>query len=243
MKEGEAAEFDPALRVVLLARGEYGRCSLRLEWQGDLEDIFNKIGHMPLPPYLEREDDAGDRERYQTTYAAAEKSGSVAAPTAGLHFTHTVREALTARGFRWAEVTLYVGYGTFSPVRAEDIREHTMHAEHVEVGEAAAQAIREARAAGLPVIAVGTTSARSLEGMHQALGKVAAFAGDTSIYITPGYEFQVVDALITNFHLPESSLLIMVSALAGPEKIRAAYAAALDWEFRFFSYGDAMLIV
>lgn len=243
MKEGEAAEFDAALRVVLLTRGEYGRCTLRLEWQGNLENILNEIGHMPLPPYLEREDDAGDRERYQTTYADAHKAGSVAAPTAGLHFTPKVREALTARGFRWAEVTLYVGYGTFSPVRAADIREHAMHAEHVEVPEATASAIREAKAAGLPVVCVGTTSARSLEGMHQALGKVAAFAGDTEIYITPGYEFQVVDALITNFHLPESSLLIMVSALAGREKIRAAYAAALAREFRFFSYGDAMLIV
>ena len=243
MKEGEAAEFDAPLRVVLLKRGEYGRCRLRLEWQGDIADILNEIGHMPLPPYLEREDDAGDRERYQTTYAAAAKAGSVAAPTAGLHFTPEVRAELQAKGFDWAEVTLYVGYGTFSPVRAEDIREHEMHAEHVEVPEATASAIREAKAQGRAVICVGTTSARSLEGMHRACGDVRAFAGDTKIYITPGYEFQVVDALITNFHLPESSLLIMVSALAGRERIMAAYKAALAREFRFFSYGDAMLIV
>ena len=243
MKEGEAAEFDAPLRVVLLTRGEYGRCRLRLEWQGDLAGILNEIGHMPLPPYLEREDDAGDRERYQTTYAADDKAGSVAAPTAGLHFTHQVRTELQAKGFDWAEVTLYVGYGTFSPVRAEDIREHEMHAEHVEVPEATACAIREAKAQGRAVVCVGTTSARSLEGMHQACGAVQAFAGDTAIYITPGYEFRVVDALITNFHLPESSLLIMVSALAGRERIMAAYKAALAREFRFFSYGDAMLIV
>jgi S-adenosylmethionine:tRNA ribosyltransferase-isomerase len=248
MKEGEAAQFDvqtfgAALRVVLLERGEYGRCRLRLEWQGDLASILNDIGHMPLPPYLEREDDAGDRERYQTTYAAAGKAGSVAAPTAGLHFTPEVRAQLKARGFDWAEVTLYVGYGTFSPVRAKDIRDHVMHAEHVEVPEETAAAIREAKAQGRAVVCVGTTSARSLEGMHQACGDVRAFAGDTSIYITPGYEFQVVDALITNFHLPESSLLIMVSALAGREIIMAAYADALAREYRFFSYGDAMLIV
>jgi S-adenosylmethionine:tRNA ribosyltransferase-isomerase len=243
MKVGEAAEFDAPLRLVLLARGEYGRCRLRLEWQGDLGMIFNEIGHMPLPPYLEREDDAGDRERYQTTYAKADKVGSVAAPTAGLHFTPEVLAGLRAKGFGWAEVTLYVGYGTFSPVRAKDIREHTMHAEYVEVPEATAQAIREAKAAGRAVLCVGTTSARSLEGMHQACGEVSAFTGETEIYITPGYEFCVVDGLITNFHLPESSLLIMVSALAGRERIMAAYAAALAQEYRFFSYGDAMLIV
>ena len=251
MKEGEAAQFDTSastsLAVVLLERGEYGRCRLRLEWRGDLGAILNEIGHMPLPPYLEREDDAGDRERYQTVYADASKAGSVAAPTAGLHFTPEVREALTDKGFRWAEVTLYVGYGTFSPVRAADIREHQMHAEYVEVPKATAQAISEAKAAGLPVIAVGTTSARSLEGMHAAQGDVASFAGETSIYIfpgeNPGSKFRVVDALLTNFHLPESSLLIMVSALAGRERIMAAYALALAQGFRFFSYGDAMLIV
>jgi S-adenosylmethionine:tRNA ribosyltransferase-isomerase len=247
MKVGEAGIFDApegmALSVTLLERGEYGRCRLRLEWQGDLGAILNEIGHMPLPPYLEREDDAQDRERYQTVYAAADKAGSVAAPTAGLHFTPQVREALAAKGFDWAEVTLYVGYGTFSPVRAADIREHQMHAEYVEVAEATARAVRGAKAAGRPVIAVGTTSARSLEGMCAAQGEVAAFAGETSIYLYPGSTFQVVDALLTNFHLPESSLLIMVSALAGRERIMAAYAVALARGFRFFSYGDAMLIV
>jgi S-adenosylmethionine:tRNA ribosyltransferase-isomerase len=243
MKLGEAAEFDASLSVTLLERGDFGRCRVRLEWPGELADIMNNIGHMPLPPYLEREDDAADRERYQTVYADPAKAGSVAAPTAGLHFTPEVRAKLAEQGIRWAEVTLYVGYGTFSPVRAGDIREHKMHAEYVEVPEATARAIREAKAAGIPVVAVGTTSARSLEGMFAAQGRVAAFAGETEIYIIPGRSFHVVDALLTNFHLPESSLLIMVSALAGRERIMAAYALALAQGFRFFSYGDAMLIV
>lgn len=243
MKVGEAALFDAPLTVTLLERGDFGRCKVRLEWSGDIQAIFNDIGHMPLPPYLEREDDASDRERYQTVYAALDKAGSVAAPTAGLHFTPVVREQLAALGFRWAEVTLYVGYGTFSPVRTQDIREHRMHAEYVEVPEATAQSLRQAKAEGLPVIAVGTTSARSLEGAFAHQGKLAGFSGETDIYILPGKRFQVVDALLTNFHLPESSLLIMVSTLAGRERIMAAYALALAQGFRVFSYGDAMLIV
>jgi S-adenosylmethionine:tRNA ribosyltransferase-isomerase len=166
----------------------------------------------------------------------------VAAPTAGLHFTPELRQALAARGFGWAEVPLYVGYGPVSPVRCPDIRDHTMHAEWVEVPEATANAIREAKAQGRPVVAVGTTSARSLEGMHQALGRVGAFCGETEIFIKPGHRFAVADGLLTNFHLPESSLLIMVSALAGRSRILEAYAQALAAGFRFFSYGDAMLI-
>jgi S-adenosylmethionine:tRNA ribosyltransferase-isomerase len=243
MKLNETGDFGPDLSVTLLERGDFGRCRVRLDWRGEIDTILNNIGHMPLPPYLERPDEAADRERYQTTYADATRAGSVAAPTAGLHFTPEVRERLRARGFDWAEVTLYVGYGTFSPVRESDIRRHEMHAEHVEICEATAEKIRAAKAAGRPVIAVGTTSARSLEGAHALLGRVAAFNGETSIYITPGYAFRVLDGLITNFHLPESSLLIMVSALAGREKIMTAYGAALTEGFRFFSYGDAMLIV
>ncbi len=243
MKPGETAQFEESLAVTLLERGDFGRCRLRLEWTGDITKIFNDIGHMPLPPYLERPDDAADRERYQTVYADASKTGSVAAPTAGLHFTPEVRAGLAARGVKWAEVTLYVGYGTFSPVREADIREHKMHAEYVEVPDETARAVREAKAAGVPVVAVGTTSARSLEGMFAAKGEVAAFAGETDIYILPGRRFNVVDALLTNFHLPESSLLIMVSTLAGRERIMAAYALALASGLRFFSYGDAMLIL
>lgn len=243
MKKGEAALFDDDLTMTLIERGDFGRCQVLLRWRGDLHNIFNRIGHMPLPPYLERADDATDRERYQTTYASDHKAGSVAAPTAGLHITDGVRNTLKSYGFEWAEVTLYVGYGTFSPVREADIREHRMHAEYVEVPEETAQAIGKAKAAGKPVICVGTTSARSLEGMFAATGEVRAFQGETDIYILPGKSFHVVDALITNFHLPESSLLIMVSTLAGRERIRSAYALALAEGFRFFSYGDAMLIL
>ena len=154
-----------------------------------------------------------------------------------------MRQRLEHKGFRWAGVTLYVGYGTFSPVRAADIRQHAMHSEFVEVPEESAQAIREAKEAGLPVIAVGTTSARSLEGMYAARGGVEAFTGETDIFIRPGRRFNVVDGLVTNFHLPESSLLIMVSTLAGRQRVLDAYALALAQGFRFFSYGDAMLIV
>ncbi len=241
-RAGEAVAFDADLRLTVLERGEFGRCRVRLSWRGDLAALFQRLGHMPLPPYITRPDTAADQERYQTTYADPDRAGSVAAPTAGLHFTPELRQALAARGFGWAEVTLYVGYGTFSPVRCPDIRDHTMHAEWVEVPLATANAIQEAKAQGRPVVAVGTTSARSLEGMHQALGRVGAFCGETGIFIKPGYRFAVADALLTNFHLPESSLLIMVSALAGRSRILEAYAQALAAGFRFFSYGDAMLI-
>ena len=241
-RKGEVVAFDADLRLTVLERGEFGRCRVRLFWRGDLAALFQRLGHMPLPPYIARPDAPEDQERYQTTYADPAKTGSVAAPTAGLHFTPELRQDLRNAGFGWAEVTLYVGYGTFSPVRAMDIREHRMHAEWVEVPEATARAVQEAKEQGRPVVAVGTTSARSLEGMHKALGRVGAFCGETDIFIMPGCRFAVVDALLTNFHLPESSLLIMVSALAGRKRILDAYAQALASGFRFFSYGDAMLI-
>lgn len=241
-RPGEVVAFDADLRLTVLERGEFGRCRVKLSWRGDLGSLFQRLGHMPLPPYITRPDAEADRERYQTTYADPGKTGSVAAPTAGLHFTPELRQGLLDAGFGWAEVTLYVGYGTFSPVRALDIREHQMHAEWVEVPEATAKAVQEAKAQARPVVAVGTTSARSLEGMFQARGRIEAFCGETDIFIKPGYAFGVVDALLTNFHLPESSLLIMVSALAGRKRILEAYARALASGFRFFSYGDAMLI-
>jgi len=239
---GEKVAFDADLSLTVLERGEFGRCRVKLSWRGDLDALFQRLGHMPLPPYITRPDAEADRERYQTTYADPDKAGSVAAPTAGLHFTPELRQRLLAEGFGWAEVTLYVGYGTFSPVRALDIREHQMHAEWVEVPEATARAVQQAKDQGRPVLAVGTTSARSLEGMFRARGRIEAFCGETDIFIKPGHSFGVVDALLTNFHLPESSLLIMVSALAGRKRILEAYAQALASGFRFFSYGDAMLI-
>ena len=183
-----------------------------------------------------------DFSRYQTIYSREEKTGSVAAPTAGLHFTDELRETLRRRGFQWAEVTLYVGYGTFSPVRCEDIRNHQMHREYVELPEETANAIAEAKARHRPVIAVGTTSVRTLEGVAQVCGRAQPFAGWTDIFLYPGRPFRVVDGIITNFHLPESSLLMLVSAFAGRKRILEAYQEAVKEGYRFFSYGDAMLI-
>ena len=196
----------------------------------------------PLPPYIKRTDAEEDLSRYQTIYSREDKTGSVAAPTAGLHFTPEMRETLKARGFQWADVTLYVGYGTFSPVRSADIRGHRMHREYVEMPEATALAIAEAKREGRPVIAVGTTSLRSMEGVAELCGRVQPFTGWTDIFLYPGRPFRVVDGLLTNFHLPESSLIMLVSALAGRERVLAAYAEAVSRGYRFFSYGDAMLI-
>ena len=243
LKPGNRVLFADSLSLTVLERGEFGRCRVELAWQGDLETIFTRHGHMPLPPYIHRPDSEKDAARYQTTYARTDKIGSVAAPTAGLHFTDQVRTDLAARGFGWTEVTLYVGYGTFSPVRAPDIRDHRMHEEYVEVSRETATAVARAKAEGRPVVAVGTTSVRALEGMYRATGKISEFAGLTDLYLYPGSKFHVVDHLLTNFHLPESSLLIMISALAGRKTVLAAYGRALDQGFRFFSYGDAMLIV
>jgi S-adenosylmethionine:tRNA ribosyltransferase-isomerase len=210
--------------------------------QGDqtLADILRDIGHMPLPPYIERGDEIADKERYQTVYAR--RDGAVAAPTAGLHFTEAMLEQLDARGIRRATVTLHVGAGTFQPVREDDIESHLMHKEYVEVDEAACAAVREARARGGRVVAIGTTAVRCLESASVVTGQVAPMRGDTNIFIYPGHHFHSVDAIVTNFHLPESTLLMLVSAFAGREPIMAAYAAAIAAQYRFFSYGDAMFI-
>jgi S-adenosylmethionine:tRNA ribosyltransferase-isomerase len=205
--------------------------------------LLGRLGEIPLPPYFERAPEAADRERYQTVYAREE--GSVAAPTAGLHFDAALLAELKARGIEQAFVTLHVGAGTFQPVRADDIREHPMHAEYLEVGEDVVAAVRAAKARGGRVIAVGTTSVRSLETAARAAAPgeyLRAFAGDTSIFIYPGYQWQVVDALVTNFHLPESTLLMLVCALAGHAPVMAAYRAAVAEKYRFFSYGDAMFL-
>lgn len=202
-------------------------------------EILQQLGHVPLPPYIDRADESADMERYQTVYAQV--PGAVAAPTAGLHFDEPLLKALADKGVRSAYVTLHVGAGTFQPVRADDIRDHTMHAEWVEVDEGLCRAVAETRAAGGRVIAVGTTSVRCLESAS-ANGDLQAYSGDTDIFIYPGYRFRCIDGLITNFHLPESTLLMLVSAFAGRENILASYAAAVDERYRFFSYGDAMLI-
>lgn len=205
-----------------------------------LSEILGEIGHMPLPPYIEREDELADRQRYQTVFGT--KDGAVAAPTAGLHFTEDLIDQCEALGVRRAEVTLHVGAGTFQPVRADEIQDHVMHAEYVEVDESVCEAVRATRARGGRVVAVGTTAVRSLESASSTTGEIKPFFGDTDIFIYPGYQFRSVDALVTNFHLPESTLLMLVSAFAGRENILEAYRSAIDERYRFFSYGDAMFI-
>lgn len=202
--------------------------------------LLGRLGEIPLPPYFERAPEAADRERYQTVYARAE--GSVAAPTAGLHFDEALLAALRARGVEQAFVTLHVGAGTFQPVRADDITDHHMHAEYLEVDAAVVAAVQAARTRGGRVVAVGTTSVRALESAAQGEAGLQPFTGDTRIFIYPGYQWRVVDALITNFHLPESTLLMLVCALAGHEPVMAAYRAAVAERYRFFSYGDAMFL-
>ncbi|WP_027720597.1 tRNA preQ1(34) S-adenosylmethionine ribosyltransferase-isomerase QueA [Maridesulfovibrio zosterae] len=241
-KTGDTVVFECGMKITVLGKGKFGLSEVELEWKGDLKTIFETCGNIPLPPYIHRAADETDNERYQTLYACDEKAGSVAAPTAGLHFSEEINSRLKAKGIERVEVTLYVGYGTFSPVRAEDIRDHEMHAEYIELPEETAKAVIKAKKEGRPVIAVGTTSARTLEGAFQQTGKICEFKGETSIFIYPGFEFKVVDRMITNFHLPESSLVIMISALAGRENVLAAYKRAVDNQFRFFSYGDSMYI-
>ena len=229
-------------KAIVLEIQDFGITYLKLYWKGDLKAVFQKMGSMPLPPYIKREASNQDVARYQTIYAKEEHTGSVAAPTAGLHMTDEVRRALELNGVWWTEVCLYVGYGTFSPVRCQDIRDHSMHKEFIDVPRETIAAIDKAKQQGRKVVAVGTTSVRTLEGVWQARQGLQPFSGWTDIFIYPGFRFNVVDHLLTNFHLPKSSLLMMVSALAGRERILAAYEAALRHGFRFFSYGDAMFI-
>ncbi|MFN2366272.1 MAG: tRNA preQ1(34) S-adenosylmethionine ribosyltransferase-isomerase QueA [Desulfurivibrionaceae bacterium] len=222
---------------------ESGQVRVALSFKGELEPILNRHGHVPLPPYIRREEggDAPDRERYQTVYAS--ETGAVAAPTAGLHFTPELLEAIKAGGVRIANITLHVGYGTFSPVRVEDIRDHEIHQEYVRIEAGTATLINQTRQGGGRIWAVGTTTARALEDGADEKGMVSEKAGWCGLYIYPGYKFKVVDNLITNFHLPRSSLLFLVSALAGGEQVMAAYRHAVEHGYRFYSYGDAMAIV
>ena len=225
----------------LLMEGRGGELfQLRHTSEGSLLQRLERCGHMPLPPYIDRADEALDQQRYQTVYA--EKPGAVAAPTAGLHFDDTVLEQLRAKGVETAFVTLHVGAGTFQPVRADDIRDHQMHAEWLSVDADTVARIQATKARGGRVIAVGTTSVRCLETAAQS-GQLQPFEGDTRIFIYPGYQFRVIDGLITNFHLPESTLIMLVSALAGQDNVLQAYRHAVAQRYRFFSYGDAMLII
>ncbi len=214
-------------------------CFYVLRFSVPANEILDQFGHVPLPPYIRRADEPSDRERYQTVYARV--PGAVAAPTAGLHFDGNLLDRLARHGIGSAFVTLHVGAGTFQPVRCEDVRAHRLHGEYAEVGLATCDAIAETRSRGGRIIAVGTTAVRSIESAAR-IGKLVPFKGETNLYILPGFEFRVVDAMITNFHLPESTLLMLVSAFAGRQRILAAYKHAVEGGYRFFSYGDAMLI-
>jgi S-adenosylmethionine:tRNA ribosyltransferase-isomerase len=207
---------------------------------GRLSETLQVVGHVPLPPYITRSDTSEDRDRYQTVYA--QRPGAVAAPTAGLHFDDELLAVIAGMGVASTRVTLHVGAGTFQPVRCENIEEHRMHAEYLEVSETACAAVEQARANGGRIIAVGTTAVRALE-TAAADGELRPFAGDSRLFIYPGYRFRVIDGLVTNFHLPESTLLMLVSALAGTVATLAAYRHAVERRYRFFSYGDAMLLL
>jgi S-adenosylmethionine:tRNA ribosyltransferase-isomerase len=202
-------------------------------------EVLSRVGHMPLPPYIERPDEESDQERYQTVYN--KKPGAVAAPTAGLHFDDALLEKLKAKGVEMAFVTLHVGAGTFQPMKVDNVKDHIMHAEYVEVEQSVVDQVKATKARGGRVVAVGTTSVRSLESASQS-GEIAVMQGDTSIFIYPGYEFKTVDALVTNFHLPESTLIMLISAFAGYDHVMSAYQTAVEQQYRFFSYGDAMFI-
>jgi S-adenosylmethionine:tRNA ribosyltransferase-isomerase len=242
-KPGTVLRFDHAVTAEIV-RIRDGRALIKFFYQGDLEALLNAIGRVPLPPYIKREEGeeppCDDFEAYQTVYA--EKSGAIAAPTAGLHFTETLLEKIKAAGVDIAAITLHVGYGTFSPVRVKDIRQHHMHQEGYYVSAEAAGMINRAREKGGRVIAVGTTSVRTLEHMSDPEGFVSEGGGQCGLFIYPGYRFKIVDAMITNFHLPKSTLLMLVSAFAGRENVLNAYAEAVREKYRFYSYGDAMVI-
>jgi S-adenosylmethionine:tRNA ribosyltransferase-isomerase len=235
-------EGAPPLHAEVLERRFYGRRLIAL-WTGDgspVADAVDRAGHVPLPPYIRRADRASDRDRYQTIFAR--ERGSVAAPTSGLHFTAPLVAALERRGVEMAEITLHVGYGTFQPVRVERVEDHRLEPERYEIGDGTAACVNRALETGRRVIAVGTTTTRALEAAAED-GRVVAGAGATGLFIFPPYRFRVIRGLMTNFHLPRSSLLILVSAFGGHAHVMNAYAAAVRERYRFFSYGDAMLIL
>ena len=239
-KPGNVLILEGKAKAIMVARHDT-LFELEFDRSENVLDILNDVGHMPLPPYIDRPDNEADRERYQTVYG--EKPGAVAAPTAGLHFDDKLMTALKDKGVQMAFVTLHVGAGTFQPVRVESVDEHIMHSEYIEVPQAVVDAVASTKAKGGRVIAVGTTSVRSLESAAKIHGgKLDTYFGDTDIFIFPGYQFNVVDAMVTNFHLPESTLIMLVSAFAGQDNIMGAYITAIEQQYRFFSYGDAMFL-
>ena len=228
------------LEAEIIARGEYGERTLRFAPADDFFGVLEQIGHVPLPPYISRADSAADRERYQTVFA--QQRGSVAAPTAGLHFTAEVLQQIKSRGIEIAEVTLHVGLGTFQPIHAERVEEHHLHTETFSISQPAADALNRARRAGRRIVAVGTTVVRTLEFAAAKSPDFVAQSGEADIFIYPGFQFRAVGALLTNFHLPRSTLLMLVSAFAGRERVLAAYRHAVEEKYRFYSYGDCMFI-
>lgn len=244
-KKGMRLKIDPSAWAEILEVGQNGFVKVRFEGSSSVREILKRKGQVPLPPYIRR--DAGaqwdemDRERYQTVFGR--KEGAVAAPTAGLHFTERLLAHLQDKGINVASITLHVGYGTFQPVRTKDIREHRLAEEYFSVPQETVEAVECCKASGGRVVAVGTTVVRAMEGVAATEGRLSALDGKTDLLITPGFEFKVVDALITNFHLPKSSLLFLVAAFAGLDLVKRAYAHAISQKYRFYSYGDAMLIV
>lgn len=240
VKPGAVVQIGSDLEIDVLAVLPDGGRRVRVRTDTPVEEALEAHGHMPLPPYIDRPDEAGDRERYQTVYA--DRDGSIAAPTAGLHFTSELLAGVERRGATIARVTLHVGIGTFRPVEVDDPAEHRMHSEWYDVSEDAARTINGARRGGGRVWAVGTTSVRTLESVTAHDGTVRAGAGSTRLFIRPPYDFRVVDGLITNFHLPRSTLMMLVAARVGYERTMSAYTAAVEAGYRFYSYGDAMVV-
>jgi len=244
VRTGEVLVFgEGELEAEVLGRGEYGVRRVRLKsGEGSIENAIDRLGHVPLPPYIRRPDAPRDRETYQTVYARVR--GAVAAPTAGLHFSERILQALHVRGVETCEITLHVGLGTFQPVRARRVEDHKMEAERYEVSEAAAATVNRALAEGRRVIAVGTTSVRTLEHVaSEHAGRLTPGKGETGLFIVPGYKFQAVRGLLTNFHLPKSTLLMLVCGFAGQEFVLRAYRHAVEERYRFYSYGDCMLVL
>lgn len=239
LREGDTVVFSQSLRAAILGKKPDGVAEVRFVFDGVFEQILDELGEMPLPPYIHEK--LEDKTRYQTVYAC--NDGSAAAPTAGLHFTPELLDKISDMGVKIARLTLHVGLGTFRPVKVRSVEEHEMHAEYYEVSEDAAARINTARQGGGRIVAVGTTSVRTLESVADDNGTVHEGSGFTDIFITPGYRFKAVDALLTNFHLPESTLIMLVSAFAGREQTLAIYNEAVKLRYRFFSFGDAMLLL
>ncbi|MGB3111486.1 MAG: tRNA preQ1(34) S-adenosylmethionine ribosyltransferase-isomerase QueA [Candidatus Omnitrophota bacterium] len=237
VKEGEELRLEGGIKATVLGSADAGRF---IKFNASIDEVL-KLGHVPLPPYIKREDIPRDREDYQTVYAR--KEGATASPTAGLHFTRELINVLGAKGVSIVYVTLHTSYGTFAPIESDTVEEHRMHAEYYEIDELAANVINITKSYGGRIFAVGTTSSRVLESVAVKEGEVAPSNGETDLFIYPGYQFKVVDGMITNFHLPKSTLLMLVSAFAGKDLIFEAYKKAVRGKYRFFSYGDAMLII